>query len=112
LQVKAIVIVITFCFIALDIVTGILQALKNKTFSSSVLREGGFHKMSFIVFILLAILCDYGQKYIDLGFEIPLIKGVCAYIIFTEITSIIENACHLNPKIVPKKIQAFFIKCN
>ena len=33
-------------FIAMDCITGIVKAIKNKNFSSSIMREGLFHKAS------------------------------------------------------------------
>lgn len=110
MNIKAILVLITCLFIVLDIMTGIAKALKLKKFSSTVLREGAFHKVAFIVFIVLGFLCDFGQRYINLGFAVPVTKAICTYIIITEISSIIENACKLNPKIVPSNIKSFFIK--
>ena len=40
--------IIVALFIAIDIVSGITQAVKNKTLSSRVAREGIYHKMGYI----------------------------------------------------------------
>lgn len=103
---------ITGAFIAVDIISGVLKAFTTKSWNSSIMRQGLFHKMGFILIIVLALLCDYGQVYLDLGFAIPITKPVLIYIIVTEIGSIIENVSFINPELVPDKLKAFFIKAN
>jgi len=102
--------VITGSFIVLDILSGLLKAYKRKELNSSLMREGLYHKMAFILMIALAFLCDYGQQFVDIGFSIPITKGVCVYVIVTEIGSNIENISSINPKIVPATLRAFFVK--
>lgn len=97
-------------FIVIDIVTGVLNAIKNKRWSSTIMREGLFHKMGFILFIALACLCDYGQNFIDIGFTIPITEGVLIYVIFTEIGSCIENLAGINPELIPNKLRGIFLK--
>jgi hypothetical protein len=99
---------ITAGFIALDIISGNLKALKKRTWCSSIMREGLFHKMAFVLFIALAVLCDFGQKYLDIGFTIPISKGVCVYVITCEIGSVWENLYIINPEITAKA-KSFFI---
>jgi toxin secretion/phage lysis holin len=101
---------ITAAFIVLDIISGAIKAIKSKTWSSTVMREGLFHKMGFVIIVALAVICDYGQQYLQLGFTIPLVSGVCAYIILTEIGSVIENVAVINPELIPDKLRSIFIK--
>lgn len=99
---------ITGCFILLDIVTGITQAIANKEVSSEKLRKGAFHKIAFVMIICLAYLIDYGVGYIDLGFNFPIVVPTCTYICFTEIVSILENIVKLNPSLKGSKIFDIF----
>lgn len=101
---------VTAGFIVIDIITGLLNAIKNKTWSSTVMREGLFHKMGFILFIALALLCDYGQQFIDIGFTIPITESVLIYVIVTELGSCIENLAGINPELIPEKLRSIFIK--
>jgi phage-related holin len=101
---------ITAAFIALDVLSGIAKAIKKKEWNSTIMREGLFHKMGFILIIGLAVLCDYGQRYLNIGFNIPITAGVCVYVITTEIGSVIENVAVLNPSIIPSKLKSIFIK--
>lgn len=100
-------IIIAVCagFMAFDIVSGLLQAIANKTYASSKMRVGLWHKVSFILIIALAVGLEFAQGYIDLGFTVPLVVPVCAYICMNEIGSIIENLALLNPKLVPAKLR-------
>lgn len=99
-------------FIAMDCVTGVLKAFKNKTFSSSIMREGLFHKLGSILAIVLGLLADYAQTIIDLGFSVPIAIPICIYIVTMEIGSIIENISAINPQIISEKLSQFFQKIN
>jgi toxin secretion/phage lysis holin len=98
------------CFIVLDMVTGLIKALMNKEYTSTIMREGLFHKSGSILCILLGVLTDYAQTFLDLGVTIPVATSICVYISIMEIGSIIENIGVINPEIVPEKLKAFFVK--
>lgn len=102
--------VVTGCFSLLDFGTGIVQAIKNKSFSSSVMREGLFHKCSLVFFVVFGLLVDYAQTLIDLGVQVPLTIAICSYIILMECGSIMENIGKINPALVPSKIREYFVK--
>jgi toxin secretion/phage lysis holin len=104
---KTTLIICAICagFMVFDIITGLLQAIENKTYKSSKMRVGLWHKISFVLIIALAFGLEFAQGFIDLGFTIPLVIPVCAYICMNEIGSIIENIALLNPKLVPAKLR-------
>ena len=104
--------VIVACFIVLDFVTGLCKAFKEKNFTSSLMREGLFHKCASIIWVMFGVLVDYAQAYIDLGVTVPIAGMVCGYIILMECGSIMENLGKINPKFVPKKIKECFSKLN
>ena len=95
-------------FIVLDFVTGLIKCVKNKDYNSTKMREGLFHKMGSVLSIVLAVLIDYAQGYVDLGITIPIAAGVCVYIILMEIGSIIENIGEINPEILPETLRGLF----
>lgn len=101
-------IIIAICagFMLFDVVSGLAQAFANKCYASSKMRVGLWHKISFVFIIALAFALEFAQGYIDLGFTIPLVIPVCAYICLNEIGSIVENITLLNPNIVPEKLKA------
>ena len=102
--------VVTGGFILFDFVTGFICAIAKKTFNSSVMREGLYHKCGSILLVAFGILVDYAQTFIDLGVSVPVALSICGYIVIMEIGSIIENIGQMNPDIVPNKIKAYFKK--
>lgn len=102
--------VVTGGFIVLDMITGLVKAIKEKSYNSSVMREGLFHKCGSILMVVFGLLVDYAQTFVDLGVKIPVAIAICTYIILMEIGSIIENIGKINPQIVPAKIKPYFTK--
>ena len=102
--------VITGSFIMLDMISGLVKSLKSKSFSSSIMREGLFHKCGSVLCIVFAWLVDYAQTFIDIGVTVPITLTVCGYIVLMEIGSIIENVSKINPEIVPEKLKEFMKK--
>lgn len=92
-------IIYTLCFMLIDIVTGSLKAHMNKMVKSGKMREGLYHKSAYVCIIVLALLCENAMNVIDIGFALPLVTPCCAYIIATEIVSILENIQEINPEL-------------
>ena len=107
MSVTIILIVVTLTFMSLDIVTGLLKCFKEHNFKSSVMRDGGFKKCALIILLVVIFIIDNVQIYAELGFHIPLFKGVSSYIMVMEIGSILENLCKIEPKI--KKVVKNFL---
>ena len=101
---------ITAGFILLDMVTGLVKAFKEKAYTSSVMREGLFHKCGSVLCVVFGVLIDYAQNFLELGVNVPVALSVCAYIVLMEIGSIIENVCVINPEIMPDKLKQYFTK--
>ena len=104
------VVVITCLFMVLDVVTGFSQACKTKTVSSTVMRDGLYHKLGFIGVIILGVLCEYAEYYVNLGFSLPLVIPICSFICWTEIVSIRENLKILAPELSADAFTEFFKK--
>ena len=99
---------IVSAFIVLDFVTGMVKAFSTHTFSSTKMREGLWHKTSLVLVVILGILVDYAQGYLDLGISIPVATAVCTYISLMEISSILENVCKIYPDLMPDKLAKLF----
>lgn len=102
--------IITGAFILLDFITGIVKAFKNKCFTSTIMREGLFHKAGSVVVVAFGALVDFAQGYMDLGVTIPIAIPICIYICLMECGSIIENVGEINPRIIPTRLRAYFHK--
>lgn len=101
---------LTAFFILFDMVSGVIKAMKKRKFTSSVMREGLFHKCGSILCVVFGFAVDKAQAYFDLGVTIPVAIAICTYIVIMEIGSIIENICEINPQILPEKLKKYFGK--
>ena len=102
------IVAIVAAFIVMDLVTGIMQAVANKTLDSTKMRAGGWHKCGFIMVTILAALVEWTMQFVDLGFTLPLFVPVCVFIVLTEIVSIFENVCQLSPELANSKLAQLF----
>lgn len=96
-------------FIVLDIISGLIGAIKQKTYTSRRMREGLYHKAGIVLVLVFGILIDFAQANIDLGISahIPVSKGVRIYVIAMECSSIWENIKKINPQINVNAIKLF-----
>lgn len=102
-------IAVAFAMMVLDIATGLAGAAKEGDINSGKMREGLWHKAGYFGLIALAAAYEVATVWInfevaDLGIgmtapEIPAVTAVCAFVVLTEVVSIVENLCVLNPDI-------------
>lgn len=106
--------ILTLCLIAGDVVSGLMKAVATKTFSSSAMRQGLFHKAGTIMLLALAVGLTIAAGTIE---EVPeilefagsgLYVGVNAYVILMELSSILENILSINPELDRYKIFELF----
>ena len=93
----------------MDYITGSLAARANNEWSSTVARQGLWHKLGEICALLVAALCDIAVQVILNSAAADLLKGweygnymtllICVWYIFTELGSIVENAGELGAPI-------------
>lgn len=95
-------------FNLIDLITGIISAIKNKEVKSSKLRDGVFKKVGFLICYFLAFLIDYygGIVGFNLGFNV--LPVLITYTCTTEAVSIIENVHKINPDLLPEKLLKIF----
>lgn len=93
--------VLIFALIVIDYVLGVIGSVINKTFSSSVMRQGLLHKFTYLVAIVIAEIIVLLSGYLDLGFDFvnAIVGLVCVWISLAEIGSILENIVKINPKL-------------
>lgn len=100
------IILLALIFNGLDLVTGIVGALRNgEQIKSSKLRDGLFKKVGFIFCYTLGIAINYAESYLALPFGVDLVPVICTYAIITEVVSIVENISKINPDILPEKLK-------
>ena len=96
--------ILAFALMVLDVVSGLAKAAHAGSIDSKVMREGLWHKAGFVGLILVSIAAEYALALLPTpdGVTIPdapLVLLACAYIVLTEIVSVFENICQLNPAI-------------
>ena len=102
--------------IFLDVVSGIVKALKNGELSSSRMRKGFYNKVAVIIVLLLAWVAQIGfdmmilpQEYESLQTVLSIVfPAVGVYLILMEAGSVLENAGEIVPELKNKKLWALF----
>lgn len=101
------IILVALVFNGLDLITGIVGALRDgEQIKSSKLRDGLFKKVGFIFCYILGIMINYAENFLALPFGVYLVPVICTYAIITEVVSIIENISKINPDILPDKLKS------
>lgn len=95
--------------IALDIAVGLVKAFASEGFSSTKMREGLYHKFTYIAALALAALIEYGSVYLDFGFTLTVLQpAVIVYVFLTECGSILENLTVINPELTDNAFMNIF----
>lgn len=100
--------IVTFIFICFDYVTGLYKALMTHSFSSKIMRQGLGHKIGLVLAMCAGWLVDFAQRYMDIGYSVPVAAGVCVYIVLMELVSALENIRQGNPDLLPEAISGLF----
>lgn len=101
-------IIIALVFNALDFITGIITAIKDKDIRSSKLREGLFKEVGFILCYFVAWLIDNEGSLIGFQLGTAILPIIILYVCTTELVSILENICKINPGLLPEKLMEIF----
>lgn len=101
-------VILAIGFHVLDFITGLVAALKTKSLDSSKMRDGLFKKVGFIFCYLLSVLVDTQGRILGLDIGVKILPIIVVYAVGTEIVSIIENICKINPDLIAEKLKEFF----
>ena len=101
-------IIIALIFNGLDLVTGIISAIKDKDIQSAKLRDGLFKKVGFMLCYFVAWLVDTEGELIGFKFGVEILPIIILYACTTELVSILENISKINPDILPEKLMELF----
>lgn len=100
------IILVALVFNGLDLITGIVGAIRGgEQIKSSILRDGLFKKVGFIFCYALGVLINYAENLLTLPFSVDLVPVICTYAVITEVVSIIENISKINPDLLPEKLK-------
>ena len=91
---------ITCAFMLADIISGCLKAWQAHDVKSRALRNGLYHKSAFLGVIGLAQLTELAaDKMPEIELNVPIVGAICAYIVLTELVSVLENLRDINPDV-------------
>lgn len=101
------------CLLALVVIdygTGVVGAIVNNNFSSSVMRAGLVHKMTYVVCFAVGFVINYMCGMIDLGYiyGASILSLMSVWVTITEVSSILENLCKINPELKDSAIFKIF----
>lgn len=106
------VLLVILVLISIDYVTGIIGAVTTDTFTSEKMRRGLWHKLSYIIALIVAYCVDYLCAFMELGYiyGASLIVLVMVWIVITEVGSILENLCVINPNFGTNAFMRIFMR--
>lgn len=99
---------VALVFNALDVLTGVVSAIKNKDIKSANLRDGLFKKVGFIFCYFTAWLVDGYGDVIGFKLGVAILPVIVLYACTTELVSILENISKINSDLLPGKLMELF----
>lgn len=100
----------SFTCMVVDWLTGIIAAITTKTVASSMMKKGLLHKSVYLLILVLAAVADMLGISGNIGLPLDLSIVCATAIIAIECSSILENACAVEPKLADSPIGAIFSK--
>lgn len=100
----------SFTCMVVDWLTGIIAAIHTKTVTSHMMKKGLLHKSVYILILVLAAVADMLGISGSIGLPLDLSIICATAIIAIECSSILENACTVEPKLADSPIGAIFSK--
>lgn len=100
----------SFTCMVVDWLTGIIAAIHTQTVTSHMMKKGLLHKSVYLLILVLAAVADIFGISGSIGLPLDLSVTCATAIIAIECSSILENACTVEPKLADSPIGAIFSK--
>lgn len=100
----------SFTCMVVDWLTGIIAAIHTQTVTSHMMKKGLLHKSVYLLILVLAAVADMLDINDSIGLPFDLSITCATAIIAIECSSILENACIVEPKLADSPIGAIFSK--
>ena len=100
----------SFTCMVVDWLTGIIAAIHTQTVTSHMMKKGLLHKSVYLLILVLAAVADMLGISGSIGLPLDLSIVCATAIIAIECSSILENACIVEPKLADSPIGAIFSK--
>lgn len=100
----------SFMCMVVDYLTGIIAAITAQTVTSRTMKGGLLHKAVYLLILVLAAVADMLGISGSIGLPFDLSVICATAIIAIECSSILENACAVEPRLADSPIGAIFSK--
>lgn len=100
----------SFTCMVVDWLTGIIAAIHTQAVTSHMMKKGLLHKSVYLLILVLAAVADMLGISGSIGLPLDLSVICATAIIAIECSSILENACAVEPKLADSPIGAIFSK--
>lgn len=100
----------SFTCMVVDWLTGIIAAIHTQTVTSHVMKKGLLHKSVYMLILVLAAVADILGISGSIGLPFDLSTICATAIIAIECSSVLENACAVEPRLADSPIGAIFSK--
>lgn len=100
----------SFTCMVVDWLTGIIAAIHTQTVTSHMMKKGLLHKSVYMLILVLAAVADMLGISGSIGLPLDLSTICATAIIAIECSSILENACAVEPRLADSPIGAIFSK--
>lgn len=100
----------SFTCMVVDYLTGIIAAITTQTVTSRTMKGGLLHKATYLLILVLAAVADMLDISGNIGLPLDLSIICATAIIAIECSSILENACAVEPRLADSPIGAIFSK--
>ena len=100
----------SFTCMVVDYLTGIIAAIITQTVTSRTMKGGLLHKAVYLLILVLAAVADMLDISGNIGLPFDLSIICATAIIAIECSSILENACAVEPRLADSPIGAIFSK--
>ena len=93
-----------------DVLTGLLGAVKKKNLDSTLFRQGLIKKACYWLAAITAYAVEWLSMFADLGVNLPIFSAVMVAMILCEVLSVVENLCIINPDLKNLGLSEYFTK--
>lgn len=100
----------SFACMVVDWLTGVIAAITTQTVASRAMKGGLLHKAVYLLILVLAAVADMLGISGNIGLPTDLSVICATAIIAIECSSILENACAVEPRLADSPIGAIFSK--
>lgn len=100
----------SFTCMVVDWLTGIIAAIHTQSITSRTMKKGLLNKSVYLLILVLAAVADMLDISGSIGLPFDLSIICATAIIAIECSSILENACAVEPRLADSPIGAIFSK--